>query len=110
MRIIAAASILSGFAYTAIGGTPSPTPTPTPGMPTTLIPIGRSCPTITSTTSVCSTCMRPMCMATSTLTPGCEAVCRQAVATVYTHHGCEQECPGGCAGTQYIVASGAARC
>ncbi|KAI9898041.1 hypothetical protein N3K66_006401 [Trichothecium roseum] len=61
------------------------------------------CPTITHTTSVCSTCVRPMCMAIKTVTPGCG--CPRDVAAAYTGWSCDQGCPGGCAGTEYVTAT-----
>ena len=62
-----------------------------------------ACPTVTSTTSVCSTCFRILCMQTSTITPGCG--CPEAVPTVFTDHPCDRECPGGCAGTEFVTAT-----
>merc|ERR1712058_203343 len=47
------------------------------------------CPTITSRTSICSTCVQPLCLAISTVTPG-------------------RGCPGGCGGTQWVTATATA--
>lgn len=73
-----------------------------------LSPPNRPCPTITSTTAVCSTCIRPQCMEIETVTPGCG--CAEQVATVFTDHPCEMGCPGGCAGTEYIIATESIEC
>lgn len=62
-----------------------------------------ACPTITSTTAVCSTCIRPMCMAISTITVASGLNCPAAVPTSFTALGCDVDCPGGCAGTEWVV-------
>jgi hypothetical protein len=45
----------------------------------------------------------------STVTPGCGA-CPQTVPTVTIAIGCDQECPGGCGGTEIIFATEANDC
>ncbi|KAL7957683.1 hypothetical protein V8C34DRAFT_284932 [Trichoderma compactum] len=62
----------------------------------------KPCPTVTSTTTHCSTCLRVLCLIESTITP--QAGCAAAVPTVYTGYPCCGPCPGGC-GTIYITQS-----
>jgi hypothetical protein len=50
-----------------------------------------------------------MCMEYSTVTPGCGA-CPQTVPTATIAIGCDQECPGGCGGTEIIFATEANDC
>jgi len=70
------------------------------------------CPTITSRTSICSTCVQPLCLAISTVTPVCG--CPEAVATVFEEFPCLEGdengrgCPGGCGGTQWVTATATA--
>ncbi|RCI16047.1 hypothetical protein L249_3172 [Ophiocordyceps polyrhachis-furcata BCC 54312] len=57
-----------------------------------------ACPTVTSTLSICSTCIRPMCIVAKTVT--CPHGCHTPLPTVYTNYPCGMRCPGGC-GTFY---------
>ncbi|RDA86134.1 hypothetical protein CP532_3022 [Ophiocordyceps camponoti-leonardi (nom. inval.)] len=57
-----------------------------------------ACPTVTSTQSICSTCIRPMCILQKTVT--CPHGCHTPLPTVYKSYPCGGGCPGGC-GTFY---------
>ncbi|PFH62467.1 hypothetical protein XA68_13369 [Ophiocordyceps unilateralis] len=58
----------------------------------------RDCPTVTSTQSICSTCIRPLCVMQKTVT--CKGGCSTPLPTVYKSYPCGSGCPGGC-GTFY---------
>ncbi|KAF4589844.1 hypothetical protein GQ602_003733 [Ophiocordyceps camponoti-floridani] len=58
----------------------------------------RNCPTVTATKSVCSTCIRAMCVIQKTVT--CQRGCQTPLPTVYKSFPCGSPCPGGC-GTFY---------
>ncbi|KAL7796709.1 hypothetical protein V8C37DRAFT_371238 [Trichoderma ceciliae] len=58
------------------------------------------CPTVTSTSTYCSTCIRPFCLVESTITR--QVGCAAAIPTVYTGYPCYGPCPGGC-GTTYVT-------
>ncbi|PHH89572.1 hypothetical protein CDD83_5763 [Cordyceps sp. RAO-2017] len=62
-------------------------------------PPASACPTVTSTGSVCSTCVRPQCVIAKTI--GCQEGCPAPVPTVHTEMRCGGRCPGGC-GTFYV--------
>ncbi|KAF5666608.1 gelatinase b [Fusarium heterosporum] len=63
----------------------------------------KPCPTVTSTTSVCSTCITPACISLSTVTS--QKGCPTHVPTVKTSFPCSKsQCPGGCA-TSYVFPS-----
>ncbi|RDA94604.1 hypothetical protein CP533_2462 [Ophiocordyceps camponoti-saundersi (nom. inval.)] len=57
-----------------------------------------NCPTVTSTQSICSTCIRPMCVMQKTIS--CPHGCHTPLPTVYKSYPCGHGCPGGC-GTFY---------
>ncbi|KAF0317303.1 hypothetical protein GQ607_015430, partial [Colletotrichum asianum] len=71
-------------------------------------PLPTICPTVTKTTSVCSTCIRPLCLGISTIYNLCG--CPTAVPTTTAGFPCGVGCPGGCAGTEYIYASNTPSC
>ncbi|KAH7245762.1 hypothetical protein BKA59DRAFT_476237 [Fusarium tricinctum] len=63
----------------------------------------KPCPTITSTASVCSTCITLACISLSTITP--QKNCPSSVPTTKTSFPCSKsQCPSGCA-TSYVYPS-----
>ncbi|KAK1992250.1 hypothetical protein LX36DRAFT_543104, partial [Colletotrichum falcatum] len=83
--------------------------TPTHPANITIIPIvptpvvTQACPTVFAQNTVCSTCVRPMCMEVSTISRLCH--CPTQVPTVTQAFPCGGKCPGGCAGTHYFEAT-----
>ncbi|CAN8106297.1 unnamed protein product [Discula destructiva] len=73
-------------------------------MVTTADPVA-SCPTVTATGIVCSTCVFPQCVQLSTISNPCS--CPTSVATVTANYPCDPAgvCHGGGCGTIYTIAS-----
>ncbi|KAH7129422.1 hypothetical protein B0J13DRAFT_138029 [Dactylonectria estremocensis] len=62
------------------------------------------CPTVTTTATVCPTCIVKECLAISTISN--PPRCPSAIPTVTTAYPCRSStCPDGCASTQYVYAS-----
>ncbi|KAH7192940.1 uncharacterized protein B0J16DRAFT_67297 [Fusarium flagelliforme] len=57
------------------------------------------CPTVTETETICSDCIRPMCLSLSTVSSVCG--CPATAATVTTAFPCGGDCPEGC-GTEFV--------
>ncbi|KAK3681593.1 hypothetical protein B0T22DRAFT_472516 [Podospora appendiculata] len=74
---------------------------------TTTYSVDTHCPTVTSTTARCSTCIRPACILLSTISNPCD--CSKAVPTVFKSYGCGTTCPGGC-DTGYVYATSTSSC
>ncbi|EGU79675.1 hypothetical protein FOXB_09788 [Fusarium oxysporum f. sp. conglutinans Fo5176] len=58
------------------------------------------CPTVTETATICSDCIRPMCLTLETVSSVCG--CPESPATVTTSYPCGEDCPVGC-GTEYVT-------
>nr|RBR01542.1 hypothetical protein FVER53263_07203 [Fusarium verticillioides] len=52
------------------------------------------CPTVTETATICSDCIRPMCLSLETVSSVCG--CPESPATVTTSFPCGEDCPVGC--------------
>ncbi|KAF4459874.1 gelatinase b [Fusarium albosuccineum] len=62
------------------------------------------CPTVTSTATVCSTCIVKECLAISTISN--PRSCPPKVSTTTTSYPCkDKKCPAGCASTSYVYAT-----
>ncbi|KAL0940116.1 uncharacterized protein CTRU02_206726 [Colletotrichum truncatum] len=72
------------------------------------IPTFTACPTVYKTKTICSTCVRPMCLARSTISSMCH--CPRRVPTRVVGWPCGGPCPGGCGGTEYIYATNKPTC
>jgi hypothetical protein len=59
-----------------------------------------ACPTVTKTKTICSDCIRPMCLSVSTVSSVCG--CPATAATVTTAFPCGGDCPEGC-GTEFVT-------
>ncbi|KAF4446185.1 gelatinase b [Fusarium austroafricanum] len=76
----------TSYAYASAYGGPTMTQKP-------------ACPTVTKTSTICSTCIRPMCITLSTVSSVCG--CPDKAATTTVGFPCGKKCPGGC-GTGYV--------
>ncbi|KAK3937537.1 hypothetical protein QBC46DRAFT_392471 [Diplogelasinospora grovesii] len=93
-------------------GCPPPLPhPPSSTLTTSTISENTHCPTVTSTTAVCSTCTVIDCLYLSTISNPCD--CSDPVPTVYTGYDCAKggagSCPTGC-GTVYVSATSSSSC